>query len=105
MFEMGSLKSEIKRFTRKNDFNVWRMRMKTILFQQGVKDGLKDESKLPVTMMAKDKLDIDEKAYHLIILALEDKSLRRSQKKLQLRVFGTSLSNFIWRTHFRTGCI
>ena len=76
MFEMESIKSEIERFIGKNDFNVWRMGMKTILFQQGVKDALKDESELPITMMAKEKLDIDEKAYHLIILALGDKALR-----------------------------
>ena len=54
MFKMRSIKSEIKRFTGKNDFNVWRMKMKVILFQQGAKDALKDESELPVTMMAKE---------------------------------------------------
>lgn len=56
---MGSIKSEIEIFTRKNDFNVWRMRMKAIMFQQGVKDTLKDELELPITMMAKEKSDID----------------------------------------------
>lgn len=54
---MGSIKSEIEIFTRKNDFNVWRMRVKAIMFQQGVKDALKDELELPITMMAKEKSD------------------------------------------------
>ncbi|RVW97586.1 Retrovirus-related Pol polyprotein from transposon TNT 1-94 [Vitis vinifera] len=102
---MGSIKSEIERFIGKNDFNVWRMRMKAILFQQGVKDALKDESELPVTMTAKEKSDIDEKAYHLIILALGDKALREFSEettakgvwnKLEQLYMQNSLSNRLY---------
>ena len=105
MFKMGSIKSEIERFIGKNDFNVWRMRMKAILFQQGVKDALKDESELPVTMTAKEKSDIDEKAYHLIILALGDKALREFSEettakgvwnKLEQLYMQNSLSNRLY---------
>ena len=52
------------------------MRMKVIMFQQGMKDALKDELELQITMTTKEKSNIDEKAYHLTILALGDKALR-----------------------------
>ena len=79
--------------------------MKVILFQQGVKDALKDESELPVTMMAKEKSDIDEKAYHLIILTLRDKALREVSEetiiegvwnKLEQLYLENSLSNRLY---------
>ena len=44
--EMGSAKYEVEKFTRQNDFGLWRMKMRALLVQQGLVEALDGEAKL-----------------------------------------------------------
>ncbi|KAH1249995.1 Retrovirus-related Pol polyprotein from transposon TNT 1-94 [Glycine max] len=72
----GSTKFDIEKFSRSNDFGLWRIKMQAILVHQGLDDGLKGESSLLATMSDKEKKDLIEKAKSTIILCLGDKALR-----------------------------
>lgn len=73
---MSSSKFDIERFTGQNDFGLWRIKMKTILVQQGAIDALKGEQDLPELLTAREKSDILDRAHSSIILCLGDKVLR-----------------------------
>ena len=73
---MGSTKYDIEKFSGKNDFGLWRIKIRAILVQQGLVDALRGESGLSVNLSPKEKTEITEKAHSAIILCLGDRALR-----------------------------
>ena len=73
---MPSTKYEIEKFTRVNDFGLWRLKMKALLVQQGCLEVLKGESTMNEALTAAEKTTMIEKAHNTILLILGDKVLR-----------------------------
>ena len=59
--KMSSTKFDIKKFTGKSDFGLWRIKMKALLVHQGVQDALLGEKALPNNLSKKEKQDILDK--------------------------------------------
>lgn len=78
---MGNAKFDLEKFTRKNDFGLWIVKMRAMLVQHGLQAALLGESKLPEGLTEKERLDILEKAHIAIILSLGDKVLREVSKE------------------------
>ena len=77
---MGTAKFDVEKFTGKNDFELWRLKMRALLVQQGLQDVLLGEKNLPSTMQEKHKIELLEKAHSAIILSLGDTVLREVAK-------------------------
>ncbi|KAE8692398.1 hypothetical protein F3Y22_tig00110839pilonHSYRG00037 [Hibiscus syriacus] len=99
---MGSAKFDIEKFTGKNDFGLWRVKMRALLFQQGIVEALQGPTALPTEMPEKERNSILEKAHSAIILSLGDKALREVSRettaqalwaKLELLYMTKSLAN------------
>ncbi|KAL6340066.1 hypothetical protein AAG906_038901 [Vitis piasezkii] len=91
---------DVEKFTSRNDFGLWRLKMRTLLVQQRLQDALLREKNLPNTMQEKEKTKMLEKAHSAIIISLGDtlwlkleslymtKSLaNRLHKKIKLYTF------------------
>ena len=78
---MGTAKFEVEKFTRSNDFRLWRLKMRAFLVHQGLEDALKGRAGLPQTMSDQEKKILIEKAHSVIILSLGDKVLRKVSKE------------------------
>lgn len=78
---MGSMKFDIEKFSGETDFRLWRIKMKTMLVQQGLAQALKGESDMPSSLSTKQKSDILEKAHNTLISCLGDKALRQVAKE------------------------
>ncbi|PON44658.1 hypothetical protein PanWU01x14_265380, partial [Parasponia andersonii] len=81
---MNSSKFDIEKFTGKNDFGLWKMKMEAVLIQQGLEQALLSEKDLLVPTGDKEKEEfikkmesIQSKAYSSIILSLSDPVLRK----------------------------
>ena len=77
---------EAERFTGKNDFGLWRMKMKAMLIQQGLSAALEKQADAKAgeepDEKAKSKLaEIHAKAHSVVILCLGDKVLREVSKE------------------------
>ena len=59
---MPSTKYEIEKFTRVNDFGLWRLKMKALLLQQGCLEALKRESAMNEVLTVAEKMSMIEKA-------------------------------------------
>ena len=53
--EMGSTKYDIEKFSGKNDFGLWRIKMRAILVQRGLVATLRGESGLSADLSPKEK--------------------------------------------------
>ncbi|KAE8683864.1 hypothetical protein F3Y22_tig00111166pilonHSYRG00202 [Hibiscus syriacus] len=102
---MGSAKFDIEKFTRKNDFGLWRVKMRVFLVQQGIVEALQGPTTLPTAMPEKERNSILEKAHSAIILSLGDKALREVSRetttqalwaKLELLYMTKSLANILF---------
>lgn len=78
---MTMAKFDIEKFTGKNDFGLWRLKMRAILVLQGLQDALAGEGKLPSTLTEKEKKDLLENARSALILSLGDRVLREVSKE------------------------
>src|SRR4051812_1674547 len=78
---MPSTKYEIEKFTGVNDFGLWRLKMKSLLVQQGCLEALKGEAAMNAALTAEEKTTMIEKAYNAILLSLGDKVLRQISKE------------------------
>ena len=88
---MGNAKYDLERFTGKNDFGLWRVKMRAMLVQQGIQAALLGEDNLPTHLTEKEKVEMLEKAHSALILSLGDKRFcEKSQRKHQLQVYGQS---------------
>ncbi|KAL8492683.1 hypothetical protein ACS0TY_024031 [Phlomoides rotata] len=78
---MSSMKLDVEKFTGKNDFRLWKVKMKALLVHHGLASALKsDEGEESSTTGAK-RIEILEKAHSAIILRLGDKPLREVSKE------------------------
>lgn len=102
---MGSTKFDIEKFTGKNDFGLWRVKMRALLVQQGVAEALQGSAALSADMTEKEKIGMLEKAHSLIILSLGDKVLREVSRettaqalwaKLEVLYLTKSLANSLF---------
>ncbi|KAF3960825.1 hypothetical protein CMV_014492 [Castanea mollissima] len=57
---------EIEKFNGKNDFNLWRVKMRALLVQQGLWKALKGKNALPATLSDEEKEDLLEMRYNVI---------------------------------------
>lgn len=72
---MASTKFDAEKFSGKNDFGLWRIKMKALLIQQGLESALKGESAFSDKVSETQRGEIMEKAHSAIILRLADKVL------------------------------
>lgn len=73
---VSSTKFEIEKFTGKNSFSLWHIKMRAILVQQGLVKALDGKEKLPSSLTSKQKDEVMEKAHSAILLNLGDEVLR-----------------------------
>lgn len=90
---MGSARFDIEIFTGKNDFGLWRLKMRALLVQQGLELALEGEQKLPSTLTDKEKREILDKAHSALILSLGDKVLREVSKEKSASAIWIKLEN------------
>ena len=75
--KMSSIaKFDIKRFDGQINFSIWKVQMRAVLTQNGLKKALDGKSKKPPTMTDESWEDLDEKALTAIQLCLSDDVLR-----------------------------
>ena len=101
---MGSSNIKIKKFDGKDDFSMWKKKMRAVLVQKCAK-AIGHLSEFPEVMKTPKKQDILENAYSLLILNLADNVLRQVDKedkalkvwiKLKSLYMVKSLSNKIY---------
>jgi len=68
-------KFDIEKFDGRNDFNLWRVRMKALLVQQGLSKALKGKDALPESLTEDEKENILEKVHSAIHLCLNNEVL------------------------------
>ncbi|KAE8700517.1 hypothetical protein F3Y22_tig00110556pilonHSYRG00215 [Hibiscus syriacus] len=88
---MGSAKFDIEKFTGKNDFGLWRVKMRALLVQQGIVEALQGPTALPTEMPEKERNSILEKAHSAIILSLGDKALREVSREITAQALWAKL--------------
>lgn len=79
---MATARYDTEKFSGRNDFGLWRIKMRAILIQQGLGDAIKNSpSKDQPEEELDEKAQIMEKAHSLIILCLADNVLREVSKE------------------------
>ncbi|KAD3641560.1 hypothetical protein E3N88_30784 [Mikania micrantha] len=86
-------KFDIEKFNGKNDFSLWRLKMRALLVHQGLVDALKGEVGLPVGLSDSEKKQLMEKAHSAIILSLGDRVLREVSKETTAASVWTKLES------------
>lgn len=74
---MSTAKFDIEKFNGKNDFYLWREKMKAHLGNMGLDEALKGEEKMSESLDKSKREDILKKARNTIVLSLEDEILRK----------------------------
>ncbi|CAJ2638177.1 unnamed protein product [Trifolium pratense] len=87
---MGS-KWEIEKFTGKNDFGLWKVKVRTILTQQKCVEALLGISNMPNTLSNAEKSEMNDKVLSVIILCLADNVLREVAKEKTAAAMWTKL--------------
>ncbi|MCI15487.1 glutamate receptor 3.6, partial [Trifolium medium] len=87
---MGS-KWEIEKFTGKNDFGLWKVKVRAILTQQNCAEALLGISNMPNTLSNAEKNEMNDKALSVIILCLADNVLREVAKEKTVAAMWTKL--------------
>ena len=72
MAKTQSFKFEIEKFNGSNNFELWKVKMRNMLIQQGVAKALVGKTKKPYDMSNEDYNEIDEKTLSVIRLCLVD---------------------------------
>jgi hypothetical protein len=78
---MATAKLDIEKFNGKNDFRLWRLKVKLLLVHQGLVDALKGEEGLPVGLSTKERKDMMDKAHSAIILSVGYRVLHEVSKE------------------------
>jgi hypothetical protein len=98
-------KFDIEKFDGRNNFNLWRVRMKALLVQQGQSKALKGKEALSKLLKEEDKEEIMEKAHSAIQLCLSNEVLHKVVKedttsklwlKLESSYMTKSLTNHLY---------
>ena len=74
---LSTARFEIEKFNEKNDFSLWRVKMRALLVQQGLWKALKGKNALPETLSDEKKEDLLEWAHSAILLSLGDVVLKK----------------------------
>jgi len=90
---MDSAKFDIEKFTSKNDFRLWRMKMRALLVHHGLEQALEGEKGLPTTMSEREKKKVLNKAHSALILSFGDKVLREVSKEKSTVTIWNKLEN------------
>lgn len=80
--EMEMEKINIKKFNGINNFTLWSIKMRVLVFHQGLKEALEGESKLPTNLIEHEKKSIVNKACSVITLSLGDKDLHQVSREM-----------------------
>jgi hypothetical protein len=72
MDKMQSSKFEVEKFSGKNNFEIWKLKMRDLLVQQGFQKALEGKSKKSTTMKNEEWEDLDAKSLSTIRLCLAD---------------------------------
>lgn len=81
--KMGSMKFDIDKFTCKNDFDVWRIKMRAILVQQGLVHVLQGKDEWATTLTENERAISRTRSKVRSFSALGIKSFEKSQEKRQ----------------------
>ncbi|KAL8483497.1 hypothetical protein ACS0TY_026255 [Phlomoides rotata] len=85
---MSSMKLDVEKFTGKNDFGLWKVKMKALLVHLGLGSALESDGREESSTTGAKKIEIGEKAHSAIILCLGDKPLREvSMEKTAIDVW------------------
>ncbi|KAL8463061.1 hypothetical protein ACS0TY_033901 [Phlomoides rotata] len=76
---MASMKLDVEKFSGKNDFGLWKVKMKALLVHHGLASALKPDKKSSNSREM--KVEIMEKAHSAIILCLGDRPPREVSKE------------------------
>jgi hypothetical protein len=71
-----TIKFDIEKFDGKISFSIWRVQMRAVLTQNGLKKALDGKTKKPVSMTDEERDELDEKALSSIQLCLSKEVLR-----------------------------
>ena len=102
---LSTTRFEIEKFNRKNNFSLWRVKMRALLVQQGLWKALKGKNALPATLSDEEKENLLEQAHSAILLSLGDEVLREIVDeetaaglwlKLESRYMTKSLTNRLY---------
>ena len=72
MAKMQSLNFEVEKFSGKNNFELWKLKMHDLLMQQGMVKALLRKSKQPATITYDDWDEMDARALSAICICLAD---------------------------------
>ena len=75
---LSATRFEIDKFNGKNDFSLWRVKMRALLVQKGLWKALKGKDALPATLSDEGKEDLLERAHSAILLSLGDEVPRET---------------------------
>ena len=83
---MASTKIDLEKFTGKNDFNMWKVKMEALLITHGLGDAIEPVTKKEGKEVSSSKTpevatEIDNKARSTIILSLGDSVIREVAKE------------------------
>jgi len=71
MAKVQSSNFEVEKFSSKNNFELWNIKMRDLLVQQGLQKDLVGKSKKPTNMTEEDWEDLDARSRSTICLCLE----------------------------------
>ena len=89
MVKMQSLKFEVEKFSGKNNFELWKLKMRDLLVQQGLQKSLASKSKKPTAMTEWEWEDLNVKALSTICLCVADDVL--------FNIVGEDTTPGLWR--------
>ena len=72
IFEIVSAKYKVEKFDGRNNFSLWRVKMRAFLVQQGLLKILSDKDKLLESMSEDEKEELEMKAHSAIQFCLAD---------------------------------
>ncbi|KAM1386098.1 hypothetical protein ACFX2F_032598 [Malus domestica] len=76
-----SVNYDIEKFNGRNDFSLWRVKMRAVLAQQGLLKALQGVEALPQDWSAEEKEDTLNRAHSAIMLSLSDEVLREMENE------------------------
>ena len=75
MAKMTNPRFEVEKFTEKNNFSLWKLKVRDLLVQQGLRKALDGVTKKPARMSSSDWEDLDARALSTIRLFLANEFL------------------------------
>ena len=91
--KIATIRYETEKFNRKNDFSLWRIKIKVLLTHQGLEEAL--EPTIPDEKLTEKQFQISKKAHSAIILNLDDKVLSKVARRIQPPLCGRSWKSCI----------